>query len=158
MLLVTPSSLPCSLSHSLSAHCTSFSPASKLFSCGFQDSSVHLWSQLPGATAPPPSSNHMTSTHLLHATSNQPIGLRKKGSCSDHCVLLGHHGPVYSTCFNSTGQFLLSASEDSTVRLWHTGRCSSAVCYRGHAYPVWDVNFRSDLVPFHHHPPTSYHK
>ena len=124
-----------------SAHCASFSTASKMFSCGFPDSSIHLWSQLPGATTPP-TSHHVTSTHHhYHTPSNQPIGLQNS-SCSDHCVLLGHYGPVYSTCFDSVGQYMLSASEDTTVRLWHTQRRSSAVCYRGHAYPVWDVAFR----------------
>ena len=112
-----------------SAHCAMFSTASRQYACGFADSSLHLWSLLPGATTSP-SPNHMTTeSHASH-------------SVPDHKVLLGHHGPVYGACFSSNGQFLLSTSEDCTIRLWNVQRRSTVVSYRGHAYPVWDTAFR----------------
>lgn len=111
-----------------SAHCASFSAASRQYTCGFADSSLHLWSLSPGAT---------TSLNPSHMTES-----RTSHSAPDHKVLLGHHGPVYGTCFSSNGQFLLSTSEDCTVRLWNVQRRSSVVSYRGHAYPVWDTAFR----------------
>ena len=138
---VLPFSSASPLSLHPSVHCASFSSASKDFCCGLSDSSIHLWSQLPMETT-----DHMTTTcHQGHTPlSHQPIELqRSTGSRSslEHHVLLGHHGSIYSTCFNSSGQFLLSASEDCSLRLWDVRRQSSVVCYRGHAYPVWDVSF-----------------
>ena len=81
---------------------------------------------------------------------------------SAHCILRGHTGPVYSTCFTDGGCFLLSASEDTTgellkilfnvfamictlyliVRLWSIRDMECLVCYRGHNYPVWGVSSR----------------
>ena len=128
-----PPPSPPSLPPSPSVHCASLSGSPKLFCCGLSDSSIHIWSQLPGET------NHMTNSH-------QPIGLQRirTSSCttsSVHHILLGHFGPVYGTCFNATGQHLLSASEDCCVRLWDVQKHRCLVCYRGHAYPVWDVTF-----------------
>ena len=114
-----------------SAHCATFSAASRQYACGFADSSLHLWSLSARATTTAASSlSHVTTeSHTSH-------------SAPDHKVLLGHHGPVYGACFSSNGQFLLSTSEDCTVRLWNIQKRSSVVSYRGHAYPVWDTAFR----------------
>ena len=71
-------------------------------------------------------------------TRTQPIGLPDDG----HQLLVGHSGPVYGTCFDSSGKYLLSSSEDATVQLWHLERRASVVSYQGHTYPVWDVSFR----------------
>ena len=110
-----------------SVHCASFNASSRQYACGFADSSLHVWSTLPGA-------------------SRLTTGERQRRSTADHSLLLGHHGPVYGTCFSSNGEFLLSTSEDCTVRLWNVERKTSVVSYRGHAYPVWDVAFRSECV------------
>ena len=112
-----------------SIHCAAFSVASRLYVCGFADSSLHVWSQLPGGTA---------RTNLSHTSEES----HHHSVTGDHCILFGHHGPVYGTCFSSNGQFLLSTSEDCSVRLWNVQRRSCAVSYRGHAYPVWDAAFR----------------
>ena len=115
-----------------SVHCAALSTSSELFCCGLANSSIHVWSQLPGTT---------TSADHLRGSSSQPIGLQ---TTSSHRVLLGHYRPVYSTGFSNSGQYLLSSSEDCTVRLWDVHRKQALVCYRGHAYPVWDVAFRYD--------------
>ena len=120
-------------------HCAAINSTSKLYACGFSDSSIHLWSQLPPATdhmtshspPPPPPPPSINSQHFE--------GKPRK----DHALLLGHHGAVQGACFNADGRFLLSASEDCSLRLWDTLSHSALVSYRGHAYPVWDVAFRS---------------
>ena len=110
-----------------SVHCAAFSAASRQYACGFADSSLHVWSLSPGATSTSSSSFTMDSSVR---------------STVEHSVLLGHHAPLYGTCFSSDGHFLLSTSEDCSVRLWNVQRKSSVVSYRGHSYPVWDAAFR----------------
>lgn len=119
MLLFSPSFF--------SVHCASLSPTSRQYACGFADSSIHVWSQLPGGA----STGHMTRI--------QPIGLPDD---SAHHRLIGHSGPVYSTCFNANGKFLVSGSEDTTAQLWNLERYTSVVSYSGHTYPIWDISFR----------------
>lgn len=107
--------------------------------CGFADSSIHLWSQLPEGA------DHFTDMARPH-----PIGLPAGGhralaghsSSGGYRTLTGHSGPVYSTCFSDMGTFLISGSEDSTVRLWDLQRHANVVGYHGHTYPIWDVSFR----------------
>ena len=113
-----------------SVHCGTFSSASEQYACGFANSSIHVWPSNAHNLPPTATSGHMTVA--------QPTGL----SDTTHCTLVGHSGPVYSTCFNNDGRFLASGSEDSTVQLWHVESNTNVVSYQGHAYPIWDVTFR----------------
>ena len=124
-------------------HSASYSSTARLFCCGMADSSLHLWSLSPSAMEVP-----QATFDLIQGAGPEGQGCyNETGSTSavrdtGHACLMGHHGPVYGTCFSNSGGHLLSASEDCSVRLWDVKKASNLVCYRGHAYPVWNVAFR----------------
>lgn len=109
------------------------------FVCGFDNSSIHTWF------------NNKTTTSDRHIRKNKSYSYLSLDDDNEHhpslfadrsahCILRGHTGPVYGTCFTDDGSFLLSGSEDTTVRLWSMQNMECLVCYRGHNYPVWGVS------------------
>ena len=99
---------------------------------------------------------------MLHG-GGLPMAIKMAVPHSNHTVLRGHSGPVYSLDVTQNGRHVLSASEDTsgaccvplpvssllcspvappTVRLWDLTRSECVTAYHGHAYPVFDVALR----------------
>ncbi|XP_065829291.1 TAF5-like RNA polymerase II p300/CBP-associated factor-associated factor 65 kDa subunit 5L [Oscarella lobularis] len=81
-----------------------------------------------------------TSTRMISATfDDSSVRLWNRLAPSTPTTLLGHTGPVYSSCFTHDERHLLTASADKTVRLWDVPARANTVLYAGHAWPVVDV-------------------
>eukprot|EP00158_Paraphelidium_tribonemae_P008433 Partr_v1_DN28578_c0_g1_i2_m73774 putative TAF5-like RNA polymerase II, p300 CBP-associated factor (PCAF)-associated factor len=116
----------------------SFSADDKMMATGSSDSYIRVWS-LTG--------DRLRS--LKGSTEYSAADFEKVDSILDGCEeegdfskrLIGHSGPVYDTCFSSSGKHLISGSEDGTARLWGMHTFSNLVAYRGHNLPIWSVDF-----------------
>ncbi|XP_041360562.1 TAF5-like RNA polymerase II p300/CBP-associated factor-associated factor 65 kDa subunit 5L [Gigantopelta aegis] len=120
----------------------SISPDNGLLSAAFEDSSIMLWSLLPGHLQTEPSDGdsrrlRLAVDDILQEDASWPESQRQE---NETVTLRSHNGSVYKTCFTPDSQFMLSCSEDTTVRLWKMNTHTNVVCYRGHSYPVWDVD------------------
>lgn len=110
------------------------------FVCGFDNSSIHTWRNRPTTTSSKRIQINKSYSYLSLDDHNNDNHSGISMDRSTHCILRGHTGPVYSTCFTDGGCYLLSASEDTTVRLWNMQDMECLVSYRGHNYPVWGVS------------------
>ncbi|XP_033114696.1 transcription initiation factor TFIID subunit 5-like [Anneissia japonica] len=112
---------------------------SSMMTCGFADSCVRVWSVTPKKL------RNMKPLKQLDAIDKEADDVLERimdeRTASESKTMLGHSGPVYSTCFSPDKSFVLSSSEDATVRLWSTYTYTNLVCYKGHNYPVWDCCF-----------------
>ncbi|KAI6655939.1 Transcription initiation factor TFIID subunit 5-like isoform X1 [Oopsacas minuta] len=118
----------------------SINPPGSLICVGFSDSKIRIWALTPlklrSLKAPdlladlPQTNEDCTFDQIIDESSTKEVQ-----------VLLGHTGPVFSTCFSPDSSLLISASEDGTVRLWSLHTFTQLVCYRGHVFPVWSVEF-----------------
>lgn len=113
-----------------------------LLACGFEDSSIRLWSLLPRPLQTIQPDVDVSRVRLYcdademdHCNSPQE---------SDSKVLRAHSGPVYGLDFVPGKEVMLSCSEDTTVRAWSLKTHSNVAIYRGHSYPIWDI----DVGPF----------
>ncbi|KAH6935987.1 hypothetical protein HPB50_012076 [Hyalomma asiaticum] len=137
-----------------------------LLACGFEDSSIRLWSLLPRPlqTIQPDVDVsrvrlHCDADEMDHCNSPQESPHPKANVLfhfsSDSKVLRAHSGPVYGLDFLPGKEVMLSCSEDTTgnydfhvfphaVRAWSLKTHSNVAIYRGHSYPIWDI----DVGPF----------
>ncbi|KAL3200639.1 hypothetical protein MRX96_012920 [Rhipicephalus microplus] len=109
-----------------------------LLACGFEDSSIRLWSLLarPLSTDPP---DVDVSRVRLYCDADEMDHYNTPQE-SDSRVLRGHSGPVYDLDFLPGKELMLSCSEDTTVRAWSLKTHCNVAIYRGHSYPVWDLD------------------
>ena len=115
----------------------SFSDDSNMLVGGFADSYLRVW-DLTG--------NGLYA--LKRQESIDPASITEQSLLSDFYdpdskssskQLVGHSGPVYSTCFTPENNFVISGSQDGTARLWSLATFTNVAVYRGHNYPIWDV-------------------
>lgn len=120
-------------------NCIDISEDSSLIACGFNDSSIKLWSLSPSKLRTLKTANELSkidkeADDVLERIMNDKTATESRTLC-------GHSGPVYGLNFNPDKSFLASASEDGTIRLWSMHTFTNLVVYKGHLYPVWDVQF-----------------
>ena len=59
-------------------------------------------------------------------------------------LLKGHKGPVFSACFDETGQYVLTGSKDKSACLWDTTTGEVIAAFIGHTGAVRKVMFLTD--------------
>lgn len=109
-----------------------------LLACGFEDSSIRLWSLLPRPLRTDPPDVDISRVRLY--CDDDEMGHCGAPQESDSRLLRGHRGPVYDLDFLPGKELMLSCSEDTTVRAWSLKTHSNVSIYRGHSYPVWDLD------------------
>lgn len=117
----------------------SVSNDSSVVSTGFTNSSIRLWALTTQKLKSLKMPFELEKIDL--ESSNLMEKILDDSSGRDIRTLIGHSGPVYSTCFSPDRSLLVSASEDGTARLWSLHTYSNLVVYKGHNCPVWDVDF-----------------
>lgn len=120
-------------------NCLDISEDSSLIACGFDDSSIKIWSLTPSKLRTLKTPNELSK--IDKEADDVLERIMNDKSATDCRTLCGHSGPVYGLNFNSDKSFLISSSEDGTIRLWSLHTFTNLVVYKGHLYPVWDVQF-----------------
>ncbi|CAN7937908.1 unnamed protein product [Ixodes hexagonus] len=129
------------LTHGISGLCSAAEAEDdSLLACGFEDSSVRLWSLLPRPLVSQPAEVDVRRIRLYCDADDDSHTDHDVSLESDTKVLRGHRGPVYGLGFLPGKEMLLSCSEDTTVRAWSLKTHRNVAIYRGHSYPVWALD------------------